>query len=256
MSVLSTNPADVRPMSTSPRIVTRRLRATPMAARRLREQRILAPFIGNYEADVFRTLRTLVTKRLAERGARTLGVCSAREGEGKSLVAMNLAISLSLVANHTVLLVELDFRAPHLHKTFGIDVKKGLTDVLRGKATISECLVDIGYERLTVLPAREPLSRSSETIASPAMVALAKELRDRYSDRLVIYDLPPILLSDDFLAFMDHLETFLFVAGEGRTARPEIERALSLLDPAKMIGSVLNAARTDVEIPKYYDDRR
>lgn len=256
MSGFIMNPAEVRTVSKNPMVVTRRLRAAPMGARALREKRILAPFIGNYEADVFRTLRTLVTKRLAERGARTIGICSARESEGKSLVAVNLAISLSLVVNRTVLLVELDFRAPHFHKTFGIDAKKGLTDVLRGKAAISECLVDIGYERLTVLPAREALTRSSEAIASPAMAALARELRERYSDRLVVYDLPPILLSDDFLAFMDHLETYLFVAGEGRTARSEIERALSLLDPEKMLGTVLNAARTDIEIPKYYDDRR
>ena len=229
-----------------------RTRVIPLKERTLRKHRIVAPFLGQYEADVFRTLRTLVSTRMTERGARTLGICSAREGEGKSMVALNFAISSAFDVNHTILLVELDFRWPRLHQNLGIRVTKGLADVLSGNATIAECLINPGYERLSVLPARATLARSSETLASPAMAEIAKELRERYPDRIIIYDLPPVLLSDDCLAFMQHLDAFLFVVGEGRTAKQEVDRALSLTDPAKLIGTVLNGARNNVDKPKYY----
>ena len=85
---------------------------------------------------------------------------------------------------------------------------------------------------------------------------LAKELRNRYPDRIIIYDLPPILLSDDCLAFMRHLDAFLFVVNEGKTSQADIDRALSLTDPSKFIGTVLNGARHNFEKPKYYDANR
>ena len=91
-----------------------RTRVVPLRERTLRRHRIVAPFLGKYEADVFRTLRTLAFSRLAEKGGRTLGICSAREGEGKSMVALNLAISAAFDVNRTVLLVEL---AVHLFQS-------------------------------------------------------------------------------------------------------------------------------------------
>lgn len=228
----------------------------PLDYKTLVEHRIVAPFLGHYEADVFRTLRTLVLKRLGERNAKTLGICSAREGDGKSTIAINLAVSLSFDVNHTVLLVELDFRQPHFHASLGVGVKKGLADVLIGEATVPECLVNIGYERLSILPARTHLSKSSETIASPAMVKLASELRDRYPDRLILYDLPPVLLSDDFLAFMNNLDACLFIVSEDKSRESDIDRALSLMDREKIIGTVWNAAKGRIEKPKYYDAHR
>lgn len=230
-----------------------RTRVVPLRERTLRRHRIVAPFLGRYEADVFRTLRTLVFNRLAERGGRTLGICSAREGEGKSMVALNLAISAAFDVNQTILLVELDFRWPRLHHNLGIRVTKGLVDVLSGDATIQECLINPGYERLSVLPARASMARSSEALGSPAMAELAKELRERYPDRVIIYDLPPVLLSDDCLTFMRHLDAFLFVVSEGRSSRTDVDRALSLVDPDKLIGTVLNGSRHGSDKPKYYD---
>lgn len=224
---------------------------------RLRRNRIVAPFLGEYEADVFRGLRTLVLKRLAERNAKTLGICSAGEGEGKSLVALNLAISLSFDINHTVLLVELDLRAPRLHHSFEVLPAKGLSDVLSGEATVSECLINLGYagyDRLTLLPARAPLYNSSELIASPAMARLAHELRNREPNRIVIYDLPPLLLSDDCIAFMDQLDAFLFVVGAGKAMGEEIQRALSLTDRSKLVGTILNGSRIGVKKPQYYNE--
>ncbi len=208
----------------------------------MRANRIIAPFSDTREADIFRMLRTQVLKRMGQRNARTLGICSAREGEGKSLVALNLAISLSQVDNRTVLLAELDLRRPSLLKTLGLTVEKGLDDVLDGDAEIADCLINPGYDRLVILPARNRQWPSSDVVLSTKMGLLADELRDRYSDRLVIYDLPPLLLSDASIAFMRHLDACLLVVEEGRTAKNEIEHALTLIDNDLLIGTVLNKA--------------
>ena len=246
------------------RALTPSVISIPLAGRvkfehRLRKNRVVAPFLGEFEADVFRGLRTLVLKRLTERNAKTLGVCSAGAGEGKSLIALNLAISLSFDVNHTVLLVELDLRSPKLHQCFEVMPAKGLSDVLGGEAQVSECMINLGYagyDRLTLLPARVPLYNSSELIASPKMAELTRELRNQYPERIIVYDLPPLLLSDDCLAFMDYLDAFLFVVGAGKAVGEEIHRALSLVDRTKMIGTILNGPKIGIKRPQYYDENR
>ncbi len=187
-------------------------------------------------------LRTQVLKRMKQRNARTLGICSALEGEGKSVVALNLAISLSQVDNRTVLLVELDLHRPSLLKSLGLSTEKGIDDVLAGEAEISDCLINPGYERLVLLPTRSAQNSSSSMVLSTKMALLANELRERYSDRLIIYDLPPLLPSDVSIAFMHHLDAILLVVEEGRTQKGEIEHALSMIDDDLLIGTVLNKA--------------
>ena len=208
----------------------------------LRANRIVAPFPGDQNSDVFRMLRTQVLQRMKQRNARTLGICSARESEGKSLVALNLAISISQIEGHSVLLVELDLRRPSLLKTLELSVDKGIDDVLAEQATIADCLINPGYEGLVILPTRKPRLFSSEIMSSPKMASLATELRDRYPDRFVIYDLPPMLFGDDCLAVTSRLDACLFVVEEGKTRRSELERALSLIDKDILIGTVLNKA--------------
>lgn len=208
----------------------------------MRANRIVAPALDTSEADIFRMLRTQVLKRMKQRNARTLGICSALEGEGKSLVALNLAISLSQVDNRTVLLVELDLHRPSLLKSLGLSTEKGIDDVLAGEAEISDCLINPGYARLVLLPACNAQDSSSSMVLSTKMALLANELRERYSDRLIIYDLPPLLPSDVSIAFMHHLDAILLVVEEGRTQKSEIEHALSMIDDDLLIGTVLNKA--------------
>lgn len=210
----------------------------------LRANRVVAADLGKPEAEAFRMLRTQVRRRMQRRGTRTLGICSARNSEGKSLVAMNLAISMSLDMNQTVLLVELDLRHPSLCKLLGHSPKRGLDDYLKGDATIPECLVNPGFERLVVLPARQPLPGASEYLSSPVMGILADELLARYPDRIIIYDMPPVLMTDESIGFMNNLGACLLVVEEGRTGRKDVGRALELLDRDIVIGSVLNKAST------------
>jgi Mrp family chromosome partitioning ATPase len=105
---------------------------------------------------------------------------------------------------------------------------------------LSQCLINPGIERLVLLPIRVPMDKSSEVLGSPAMARLAHELKNRYPDRIVIYDMPPVLLTDDCLAFMANVDAALFVVAEGESAKADVERSLSLLKDCHVIGTVLN----------------
>jgi len=222
-----------------------------LSPRHLRNHRIVAGEINGDAADIFRMLRTQVLRRLESRGSRTLAICSAGDGEGKTVVGINLAISLALEPNHTVLLVDLDFRRPSIHQYFGFSPEVGLDDVLAGRAVIDEALVNPGYERLLVLPTRGVVPLSSEVLMSEKMAALARDLRDGAADRLVVYDLPPVLQVDDCLAFLRHLDACLFVIEEGASRASEVLRALNLIEADKIIGTVLNKASGRNK--EYYD---
>lgn len=216
---------------------TRVIETSPLA---LRENRVVAGLRNDATADIFRMLRTQVMHCLAEGNHSTLAVCSANPGEGKTLVAVNLAISLAMDAKHTVLLVDLDLRRPGVHTYFSIEPESGLTDYIRGQAALSECLINTGYKSLVILPTHMPVDNSSEFLSSPRVDSLAQELKDRYPDRIVIYDLAPLLLTDDYLVFMQNIDACLLVIEEGVTKKDEIEHAVELLKDSNLIGTVLN----------------
>ena len=206
----------------------------------LRERRLIIGPDGDALADIFRILRTQVLQRLVASNYTTLAVISPNPGEGKSLIAANLALGITRYKNHTVLLVDLDLRRPNVHRMFGLRPEVGLTDFFLNDVPLARCLINPRIERLVVLPAGSPLASSSETLSSPKMVHLADELKSRYPDRIVIYDLPPLLTTDDALVFLRHVDCCLLVVEEGSTRVGDIERALELLEGRDLIGTVLN----------------
>jgi capsular exopolysaccharide synthesis family protein len=206
----------------------------------LHEKRVIAGLTHHELSDTFRVLRSQVLKHLNAAGFTTLGVTSANRGEGKTLTSVNLSVSLAMHVARTVLLVDADLRRPSVHSCFGINPEPGLVRYLTEGVSITDCLVNPGVDRLVVLPAGTPLRASSELLASPKMIGLAKELRSRYPDRIVVYDLPPVLASDDALAFLQHVECCLLVIEDGSTRRGDVERVLDLLEGYNLIGTVLN----------------
>jgi len=220
----------------------RRTRVVELDADILYANRVVAGMKDEPLADVYRILRTQVLERLGIDGLTTFAICSANTGEGKTLTAVNLALSLAMDVNQTILLVELDLRKPSLAKMLGLTIEAGLDDYLEDRAELSDCLINPGVERLVILPVRGTVENSSELLASPKMQNLAHELKNRYPDRLVMYDLPPLLATDDCLAFLPNVEAMLFVAREGVTTEAQIERSLGLLKRKTMIGSILNGS--------------
>lgn len=208
---------------------------------RMDRNRIRAHHARSPEADIYRLLRTQVLQTMKKSGFRTLAITSPRYGDGKTTVAINLGISVALDLNQTVLMVDLDLRKPSLYSYLGLPAQTGLSDYVLKGMPLSACLTRLPFERMTALSAGTPLDHSSELLGSPKMTALADELKNRYPDRLIIYDMPPALEQDDPLAFLPQVDAVLLVVRDGITRTEDLKRCLHSLSGANIIGTVLNA---------------
>lgn len=224
-------------------IVYTRTRSVELSPKRLREKRIILANEQSAAADAYKILRTQVLQRMQERGWNALAVTSPGYGEGKSLTAINLAISLAMEVDKTVLLVDADLREPRLHGFFGVDPEPGLSDYLTSDTPLESILVHPGIGRFVLLPGGGPLLNSSEMLASRKMADLVQELKTRYPSRYVIFDLPPLLSAADVLAFSPHVDAALLVIEDAATKKEEIARAAQLLGGTHLIGTVLNKSR-------------
>lgn len=209
----------------------------------LSANRVLGGDAAASATDAYRMLRTRVLQRMRENNWNSLMVTSAGVEEGKSLTAVNLAISLAREVSHTVLLVDLDLRRPGIHEFFGYQPKAGLVDVLESGATMSEVLVNPGVERLVILPARRRVENSSELLSSPEMLSVIAEIKSRYPERIVIFDMPPVLATDDALAFSPNADAALLVVAEGQTGQSELSTVYEVLSDCNIIGTVLNKSQ-------------
>ena len=212
----------------------------------LRDKRIIIGLEQNAFTDAYRILRTQVLQRLRENNWNSLAITSPGLNEGKTLTAINLAISLAMEVNYTVLLVDADLRHPSVHSYFGLDVKQGLSDYLTSDVTLPELLIHPGIPRVVILPGGKPLENSAEMLNSPKMVHLVEELKHRYPSRIVLFDLPPLLSAADTLAFSPYVDAALLVIEEGKTQADEAKRAIGLLSSTNVIGTVLNKSWTNM----------
>jgi protein-tyrosine kinase len=216
----------------------------------LERHRIMKPTSTGAAPAAYRMLRTQVLQRMDAQGWRSLAIFSPGPDDGKTTTAINLAVNLASDRLHTVLLVDFDFKRPTVAACFGQTPEFGVDDVLAGHARLQDCLYHPeGFERLVLLPARSTLTNSSEVLAGPRARELVAELRGRYKDRLVVFDLPPVLNADDALAFAPLVEAGLVVASEGRTRRTDLVRTIELLNSTPLVGTVLNRA---VDAPSGY----
>jgi protein-tyrosine kinase len=221
----------------------------------LLDNRLIAAVPGHEYKDAYRMLRTRVLQAMRENNWSSVAVTGPASGCGKTLTSINLAISLAMEVNQTVLLVDLDLRKPSVHEYFGYRPDAGLSDYLLHDVPIHEILFTPSIERLVVLPGREEVPNSSEMLRSPKMVALVNEIKHRYPDRLAVFDLPPILAADDALAFAPYTDSMLMVAEAGGTSRDDLQKALDILKGVPMIGTVLNKAHAPRGGYGYYRGR-
>lgn len=222
------------------RVVYTHTRSIKIGPEVLRRNRVIAGLDDSAIKSAYKILRTQVLQRMKANGWSTLAVTSPSAGEGKSLTAVNLAISIAKEVNHTVLLVDLDLRRPSIARYFGYEPDLGLRDYLLDDIPLSDILFTPGIDRLAVLPGGKPLADSSELLSAPKMVRLAQELKGRYPGRIVVYDMPPLLIADDVLAFAPHVDASLLVVQNGRTRKDELSNAVDLLDGFNVLGTVLN----------------
>jgi len=209
----------------------------------LEANRVMNPGTADPGAVAFRMLRTQVLQRMDANNWRSLAIFSPGDRDGKTTTAINLAVSLASDRRHTVLLVDFDFKRPSVAARLGLSPQSGADDVLLGAANVEDSLYHVeGFERLIILPARNSHMNSSEILAGPRSREIVGELRNRYPERIIIFDLPPVLYADDALAFAPLVECGLVVAAEGRTRRNDLVRTIELLHKTPLVGTVLNRA--------------
>jgi protein-tyrosine kinase len=235
--------AEVRALAPIPAIIYSATQVFKPEPSHLESMRIVDASVSSSVATAFRMLRTQVMQRMDENGWRSIAVLSPVAQDGKTTTAANLAISLANDRRHTVLLVDFDLKQPGIAKAFGLEPRYGVDDVLRGDAHVGQCLHHPEpFERLVILPARSALENSSESLAGPHGRALVAELRGRYPERIIVFDLPPVLVADDALAFLPLVECGLVVVAERATRRDELLRCMELLRKTPIVGTVLNKA--------------
>jgi Mrp family chromosome partitioning ATPase len=144
--------------------------------------------------------------------------------------------------NQTVLLVDLDLRKPSVHTTLGLETEYGVIDHLRSGVAVEDILVDPGYDRLLILPGRAVAGNLSELLTTPEMSSLVSEITSRYKDRVVIFDLPPLLRNDDAMSFLPQVDACMFVIEEDVTKASQVRQSMGLLADTLLLGTVLNKA--------------
>lgn len=235
-------PADTAPLRAE-HIEYTQTRTVQLDEQVLEKNRVIAGFRHDERAEVYRQLRSQILPQMKAHGWRTLALTSPGENAGKTLTAVNLAISISQELNQTVMLVDLDLRSPSVHQTLGFEVEKGVADCIQTGEPVENVLLNPQYKRLVVLPGRALGSYSSELLTSPNMKAMMNEIVNRYESRIIIFDLPPLLRNDDALVFTPQVDATLLVVENGVSTADQVKRCLHLLESSNLLGTILNKAR-------------
>lgn len=202
-------------------------------------------------AEEFRKLKSALVKMTrGDTFKNVIIVTSAVSHEGKSLTAVNLAVSLAQEADHTVLLVDADLRRPSIHSYLNIDHKPGFSECLLGEADISEAIIPTGIGRLSVITSGRKIANPVELFTSHRTQALIDEMKRRYHDRYLIFDTPPVLLFAETRTLAHLSDGVLFVVKERLTSQGNIKDAIDSLKGCEMLGMVYNDAILD-----HYDER-
>ncbi|WP_348732539.1 XrtA-associated tyrosine autokinase [Rheinheimera texasensis] len=170
-------------------------------------------------------------------------VSSSRPGEGKTFTSVNLALSIALEQDKTVLLVDADVLRPNVSRTLEISVPRGLTDYLSSDSVdVTDIMYSTNVERLKLIAAGKPHHLSTELLASDKMAALVAEFASRYPDRIVIFDAPPLLGVNETSVLAGMCGQAVIVLEENKTKLNELEKAISMLPPDLATGFVINKA--------------
>jgi receptor protein-tyrosine kinase len=171
-------------------------------------------------------------------------VASAMPGEGKTFFAMNLAMSIAMEVDHSVLLVDADVLRPSALTRLGLEQTRGLMDVLHFESLdLGDVLLRTNVPKLSLLPAGTANAKSSELLGSAAMESLLAELAAKYSDRIVVFDAPPIIPTTETRVLASRVGQVVMVVEAEHTTHAQINQAYSALDHCPVVLSVLNKFR-------------
>ena len=221
---------------------------------------IYSPDSAHHIQEEFRHIKRKLLNNAFGPAAKTLKhsnlimVSSSNPNEGKTFVSINLALSIALEQDKTVLLVDADVLRPSLHRELEFESKKGLLEYLLAEVdSLSEVIYNTNIPNLKLIPAGKPHHLTNELLASERMVQLAQELAQRYPDRMVIFDCPPILGVTETPVLSDVVGQAVVVVEESKTKIDDVKRAVSQLNEDIAIGCVMNkTVRSNKDVYGYY----
>ncbi|MBW1645610.1 MAG: polysaccharide biosynthesis tyrosine autokinase [Deltaproteobacteria bacterium] len=208
---------------------------------------------GSEIAEQFRFLRSLITRPPDGQVPRTILITSVLPQEGKTFVATNLAATIALGLDEYVLLVDADLRKPQIHRYFGLEMMdKGLSTHLNGLTPLEEVLMKTPVEKLTILPGDSQARNPAELLSSEKMKALIAEVKDRYADRLVIFDSTPLNVAPETYVIANEVDAVILVVRRGQTPRQAVQVALEKIAKEKIMGVVFNGYHRRVRKQSMY----
>jgi protein-tyrosine kinase len=201
--------------------------------------------------------RPLIKRAFAPRKANAnpgnlIMITSSLPGEGKTFTSINLAMSIAMELDHTVLLVDADVARPSVLRTLGLPAQRGLMDILLDDhLDMSEVMLRTNVNTLSILPAGTSNPRATELLASQAMKSLVLEIADRYPDRIVIFDSPPLLLTSEAHVLASHMGQIVVVVESEKTTQHAVKEALHQLEGCSNVNLVYNKSREQNSSSKY-----
>ena len=181
-------------------------------------------------------------------------ITSSLPGEGKTYSSINLAMSIAMELDHTVLLVDADVARPSVMRTLGLPAQRGLMDILVDDSLdVSDVLLRTNVETLAILPAGTSTPQATELLASSTMTALVNELANRYPDRVIIFDSPPLLLTSESRELASHMGQIVVVVEAQTTTQHAVKEALQRLEGFDNVNLIYNKTRDMPGIEEKYD---
>ncbi len=198
---------------------------------------------GGREATSFDLLRTRTLQQMQSNGWKRLAITSPSAGCGKSTVSLNLALSMTRQAEKSVVLIEMDMRRPSIAKTLGLTQRHSVADVLSGKGKVADNAVRFG-DNLALLTMHGQTRNPSDILHGDSVARVLSDIEATFAPSVMIFDLPPLLVNDDTLAFLKHVDAAMLVAAAGSTTISEIDTCeRELAAHTGVMGVVLNKCR-------------
>ncbi len=227
---------------------------------RLQKEGYITPeSLDSIKAEEFRIIKRPLLQNAFGKGAipvangNMIMVTSSLPDEGKTYISLSLAMSIALERDKTVLLVDSDVINPSLSRLLGVDEKTGLTDYLQDSTiSLEDVIVNTSIPRLRLLPSGSQHEQSNELLTSTRMLELTKELSERYADRVVLFDAPPLLLANQAVVLSQLMGQITVVIEAEKTPQKVVHEAIGMLNEQKVIGLVLNKTRK-LGSHHYYD---
>ena len=207
---------------------------------------------GSVAAEQFRFLRSQIIRPQDGVSPKTILITSSLQGEGKTFTSCNLAATIALGLDEYVLLVDADLRNPMVHNVFGLErPEKGLSTYLEHNEPLNKLLRKTAINKLSLLPAGQETENPAELLSSRRMQSLIKEVGDRYPDRLVIFDSPPINLAPESLSLANEVDAVFLLVQRGKTSRWVAKSTIERLQKEKLKGVIFNQDPKIASIKNY-----